>query len=393
MKIVAVLELGASAGGGFAQGINAIVQMQRICAGRFEFEVATSEAANRAVLEGLGVQASVFSFGLLDKLPLDALWHPLQRRMRLVGPLERNLIARGCDLVYFVSALGTLATLQRLNYIATVWDLCHRDMPEFPEVREFGESRARDRFYRAHLPAAAAVVADSDLSADAMVRRYGVDRERVLAMPFAPSTFLERSQALDTAQVLAQHDLSEGYFFYPAQFWAHKNHMRIVEALRILEDRGVQATVAFAGGDQGSRAHVERYVRQHGLGQRVRFLGFVPTQHLRGLYEACLAVVMPSYFGPTNLPPLEAWTMGKPLIYSARFAQQAGDAALLVDPDDAGELADAMQACLQAPVREGLVQRGARRLQEIEQQRTAAESDLLARLLQFEQRRRCWSGR
>jgi glycosyltransferase involved in cell wall biosynthesis len=62
--------------------------------------------------------------------------------------------------------------------------------------------------------------------------------------------------------------------------------------------------------------------------------------------EACTrveaALVMPTYFGPTNLPPLEAWTVGRPLIYPRHLAAQVGDAAGLFDVDDARSLATAI---------------------------------------------------
>ena len=51
---------------------------------------------------------------------------------------------------------------------------------------------------------------------------------------------------------------------------------------------------------------------------------------------------MPSYFGPTNLPPLEAWAVGTPVIYPEAFKAQAGDAAILFDYDDPRSLADAI---------------------------------------------------
>jgi glycosyltransferase involved in cell wall biosynthesis len=148
--------------------------------------------------------------------------------------------------------------------------------------------------------------------------------------------------------------------------------------------------VAFAGGDQGNRQHIERFVDESHLGDQVRLLGFVPAEHMRGLYEGCTAVIMPTYFGPTNLPPLEAWMVGKPLIYSSQFKEQAGEAAIHVDPDDANQLADAMEACSNAETCAQLVSLGAQRLREVEQERVDAEARLLSRLQQFESRRTCW---
>lgn len=395
MKIVALLEHDVTGGGGFNQGLNAILQMRRLCHGRFAFEVFTTHKVNVEHLQKLGLTTKVCSFSTLDLL-LSWLssypwWHPLQKRFKLVGAFEKRLLAEACDLVYFVTPSETPAALQRINYIVTVWDLCHRDHPEFPEIREFAEFQAREQLYGTRLAPAFAVLTDSPALAESISARYGVDRERLLPMPFAPAPFLEPSVASDKSAVLAKYALDEGYFFYPAQFWAHKNHIRVLQALALLKSRGRTEKVAFAGGDQGNRRHVESFADSSGLRDQVRFLGFVPAEDMRGLYEGCAAVVMPTYFGPTNLPPLEAWTVGKPLIYSSQFKQQAGEAAIHVDPDDANQLADAMQACSIAETRAQLIRHGTQRLREIEQERLHAEARLLSRLQQFEARRACWA--
>jgi glycosyltransferase involved in cell wall biosynthesis len=394
MKVIAILEDDAASGGGFNQALNALVQMREICAGRFDFEVLTTGESNIAVLRKLNVSAESFAFSFIDKLlsylSSNPWWHAIQVALRLCGPLEKRLLRRGCDLVYFVKPSARPNILQRLNFITTVWDLCHRDAPEFPEAREFARFQVREHLYRTSLPSAFVILTDSARLAEAISRRYGIDRERLLAMPFAPAPFLSTSASAEKPEVLARYGLEEGYFFYPAQFWGHKNHVRILQALLLLRERGHRLRVAFAGGDQGNRSHVERFVDAHALREQVHFLGFVPGEEMRALYEGCCAVVMPTYFGPTNIPPLEAWSVGKPLIYSSHFTEQTGDAALGVNPDDADALAEAMRACTDAGTRANLVRSGTLRLRHIEQQRKEAESALLERLRQFEARRSCW---
>ena len=122
----------------------------------------------------------------------------------------------------------------------------------------------------------------------------------------------------------------------------------------------------------------------------MKILGFVPSEDIRGLYENGIAVVMPSYFGPTNLPPLEAWSMGIPLIYSDQLAEQAGNAALLIDPDNATELAESMLLCTNSEVRESLIRNGYQRLSDISSLRTSAEDKLCRALAKFSARRECW---
>jgi glycosyltransferase involved in cell wall biosynthesis len=78
---------------------------------------------------------------------------------------------------------------------------------------------------------------------------------------------------------------------------------------------------------------VEELARLEGLDQ-ILFPGFVSRQDLIALYRHAVALVYPTYFGPENLPPLEAFALGCPVIASdiPGHAEQFGTAAVLVDP-------------------------------------------------------------
>lgn len=398
MKIIAVLESSATSGGAFNQGLNAIMQMNRICEGRFEFEVFTSHVENITFLEKLGFDCVVFGLPersfrekLLARVKRLSWWGARQSPENIFVSLEKKLIEHGADLVYFLTHSEGPEALKQLNYITTAFDLCHRDTPEFPEVRGFGQFHNRERYFKNNLAPALLVITESEHLSDLLLRRYGIDHERCLAMPTSPAPFLQDQFNVDTRLVLKEYGLEEGYFFYPAQFWAHKNHVRILEALVLLREAGVNLRMVFVGSDQGNRSHIENLVARHLLNEQVKLLGFVPAEHMRALYVGCTAVIMPTYFGPTNLPPLEAWMIGKPLIYSAHLKEHAGEAAIYANPDSATELAEAMKACTDPEISASLVKLGALRLRQIEQQRESSETELINRLLQFEARRRCWA--
>jgi glycosyltransferase involved in cell wall biosynthesis len=111
---------------------------------------------------------------------------------------------------------------------------------------------------------------------------------------------------------------------------------------------------------------------------------------MRGLYENAMAVVMPTYFGPTNLPPIEAWTLGVPVIYSKHLSEQAGNAALLVDPDCQLDVALAMLQCNKLEIRNQLVRAGYRRIIYLDNLRKVAENELCASIKSYAARRLCW---
>lgn len=396
IKIIAILNNSIGAGGGFDQALNAILQMQRLSVNRFGFEVFTTVNSNLAFLNRLGVQATAIKITIFDrllaKISPNTWWQDIQSRIKLVGPLEKKLVRHGCDVVYFITPGSASSGLQKLNFITTVWDLCHRETPEFPEVRNYNTFFVREKYYQNNLGSALLILTDSQRLADIASHHYGIERDRLLAMPFAPSPLLDEAHSLEKDEVLKKYRLESDYFFYPAQFWAHKNHIRILQALLYLRERHDWVPkVVFSGKDHGNLGYVQKFIKVNKLEAQVNILGFVPSEDMRGLYENAVAVVMPTYFGPTNLPPLEAWALGKPLIYSAHLAEQTGNAALLVNPDDAVDLAKAMLLCTKPAVHDQLVESGKQRLADIEKQRSAAEDQLCIALDRFAARRQCWS--
>ncbi len=395
MKIIALIE-NTSPGGGFNQSLASIIQMKRICENQFEFSVVTTSIESFKVMKNQGISAIhiklTFWDKLLTKFMLISFFVKVINRCnpQWVYPIEKRLIELGADLIYFGMPSDRPRNIRSLNFIYTVWDHAHRDTPEFPEVSKFGEFLAREYIYQRVLPHAFLVLTESQLLADNIARRYGVDGDRLLPMPLSLSPTLMEKSSLSTNAILEKYKLLQGYFFYPAQFWPHKNHIRILEALIILREEGSRPMIIFTGGDQGNLQIVKHFIQVNELQRQVRLLGFVPSNDMHGLYEGCRAVVMPTYFGPTNIPPLEAWMIGKPLIYSCHLKEQAQDAALLIDPDEADDIATAIRTCFDERICKELVQRGHKRLAEIQKDREQAESKLLAKLIQFEKRLRCW---
>lgn len=96
-----------------------------------------------------------------------------------------------------------------------------------------------------------------------------------------------------------------------------------------------------SGGRQNAYEAVVRQVQGLGLGDDVIFLGYVPDEDMPELYRRARALVMPTYYGPTNIPPLEAFAVGCPVAISGIYAmpEQAGGAALHFHPDSSEEIA------------------------------------------------------
>jgi len=148
----------------------------------------------------------------------------------------------------------------------------------------------------------------------------------------------------------------------------------------------------FVGSDTGNMKYVRQTAENLGLSSQVHFLGFVPREDMIGLYRNALALTYVTFFGPENLPPLEAFALGCPVIASnvPGAQEQLGDAALLVDPKNEGDIAKGIKRLYEdSALRQNLIDRGLKRAAKWNGEDWL--KSVFTVLDEFQAIRRCWS--
>ena len=253
------------------------------------------------------------------KLSLSALmqtWalrsHALRRVLDLVGikvtSLERKLLSLDVDLVYFASPNPLALGLRKTPFVTTVWDLGHRDLPEFAEFSSDGRWDEREMYYSETAPSSVAIITDSDDTGAKLAKYYGVSVDRCFAVGLLPEV---RSDG-DTNESTPNNP----FIYYPANKWMHKNHSTLLNAISILRSRGVPIQLVLTGANMGAETTMAKEILELGIQDLVIDKGFVDDNVVDQLYRTCSALAMPSLLGPTNLPPLEALLHGKPVVVS-----------------------------------------------------------------------------
>ncbi|MGO7536936.1 glycosyltransferase, partial [Rhizobium leguminosarum] len=77
-----------------------------------------------------------------------------------------------------------------------------------------------------------------------------------------------------------------------------------------------------AGNTKREYAAFKAMASELGLSQAVHFVGYVPDSDLAGFYRRARGFVMPTFFGPTNIPPLEAMVCGCPACYTCLISRR-----------------------------------------------------------------------
>jgi glycosyltransferase involved in cell wall biosynthesis len=293
---------------------------------------------------------------------------------------------------FFLSTSFETLTLD-IPFLVIVWDLQHRLQPFFPEVSSGHIWQRRESFFSQVLKRAAYVIAGTEAGKAEIQMFYGVPAQRIRILPH-PTPRFALEEGRSAAAELAKYKLPCDYVFYPAQFWSHKNHAGILRAiLHLKEVDNLRLSVVFTGSDQGNEGHVRQLVQRLHLEEQVYFLGHVPREALRALYQNAFVLCYVSFFGPENMPPLEAFALGCPVIAGdvPGASEQLGNAAWRVNPANELEIAQALKSLFHDKAkRESLILRGKERARRFTGNGFA--KGLLELLDEFQAIRRCWPG-
>ncbi len=240
-------------------------------------------------------------------------------------------------------------------FVIAIHDLQHRLQPEFPEVSSNGQFELREYLFRNGARHATLVLADSEVGREDILNFYephGATPDRVKVLPFLPAVYLSTPISPEEKRRVAQkYRLPDRYLFYPANFWPHKNHARIVEAVgRLNSQAGLDVKVVFTGTSSDELARktigeMRTIARHFDVEDAIHRLGYIEDGDMSALYAGARGLVMPTFFGPTNIPVLEAWACGCPVLTSdiRGIREQVGRAGLLVRPDSVDELANGIR--------------------------------------------------
>ena len=337
---------------------------------------------------------SILSYRVIQKVA--TIYRLFLEKFRSSGPhmdtLQRAVAANNVEVMFYPGTFRQCLSLE-LPYILTVFDVQHRLQPEFPEVSAGGIWEQREDLYARAIPRAVAIIVDSDAGKEDVVRFYQVPEERVKVLPYLPARSLWAVPAANkTTNILAKYGIPNGYLFYPAQFWPHKNHAGLLQAVNLLRNRhGIVLPVVLVGADKGNLGYVLGLINELDLTKQVFYLGFVPDEDMPALYRNAFALVMPTFFGPTNIPIVEAFALECPVITSdiRGMREQVADAGILVDPKSPERICDGIYGLHQdASKRLSLIESGKEQLARWGPEDYA--QGLLAVLEEFVPVRKCW---
>ena len=268
---------------------------------------------------------------------------------------SRALPAMPFDLFHFCSQTDAPFALHA-PYVVSVLDLIPHRMPDL-----YAQGKSRARFAlgrwleRRALFRATGLIAISEYTRNDLVALLHIPPERIAVTPLGVREGLAPASEAEIAALRRRHRLQPGYLLYVGGIDRRKNIPFLLEVLRAIVAQRPETELVLAGRyrDDPDFADLVARLQRTGLEESVRLVGYIPEEELAALYSGASVFVYPSLYEGFGLPPLEAMICGAPVVAADRTAlpEVLGHAALLADPEEIGEFAEAILSLLDHPER------------------------------------------
>jgi hypothetical protein len=267
----------------------------------------------------------------------------------LLNPFEKFIINNKIDLLVFSDPSFYSLYCENVKFVINIWNT------ELKKLKVFNELSGKNFIYQDRIISSSVlnahkIIVFTQKNKDDLIKYYNCPSDKIAIqnlMPNLPNIFKNLENKVNFIEIYKTFNLDTNirWFFYPAQFWSHKNHIYLIDALKILKDKNIR-NIGFllSGKDHGNLSYIKKAIKSKDLSKNVKILGFLNESQIISIYKFSSGVVMPTYVGRSSLPLLESIFFNKNIIYGkdildtelTKFVQE-------VNLNDANDLASKLE--------------------------------------------------
>jgi glycosyltransferase involved in cell wall biosynthesis len=178
-----------------------------------------------------------------------------------------------------------------------------------------------------------------------IIKHFNIQEEKISICPppFADDWFLKKNES-DWDEVQNKYDLKRKYILYPAATWVHKNHIKLIEAVKKIKDDGLEFNLICTGNKTVHYKLIFKKIEEFNLTEMVRFVGIIPEEDLISLYNNSSLVVIPTLYEAGSAPLYEAMRYQVPVICSnvTSLPDTIDNNEFIFNPNNVDEMASLM---------------------------------------------------
>lgn len=326
MKIGIIFDAYRKGGGGYNQSIVTAKLLNSLSSKEFNFEFISmlpgSEIEliknNYKVINFTKQKSSRFHY-LLSK---SKIFETFFNKFKIENPFTKFLFNRKYDLVFFLGPSFYINCCNKINFMVNIYDLNFKFNNFFPEYKNEKVFNDTKDIINKSVDRAFKIFVDTDRTKEELKSYFMCPSDKITVYPFSshlPGIWEEIKQNFNVKSCLEKLKIPENlnFFYYPAQFWAHKNHRYIVDAFKILKENNKNNyKIILNGSDKGNLNYIKRIINENGLNENFLIYDFLEDEEVISIYLKSKGLIMPTFVARSTLPLYEAFYFEKPVFYS-----------------------------------------------------------------------------
>ncbi|MDH5561313.1 MAG: glycosyltransferase family 4 protein [Deltaproteobacteria bacterium] len=295
---------------------------------------------------GLDQYAEVIQTKLVERMSFPWLVKNLSKRA--FGGRDL-LIYRFLDKhrIDLVSHYGYFWPGSQIPTLPWIPDFQHLRLPQLFEGKDL---KKRNKEFSSICENATGIVLSSEDALKDLKDFYRLKLPKTYVLRFISGLTIKEGTLPEQNELKKRYGLNRDWFYVPNQFWAHKNHAVIIQAMKILKGEGADFSVVATGATEDYRnpeyfPSIIQQLKDEGLEKNIHILGLVPYEDVLALMRYSVAVINPSLFEGWSTTVEEAKSLGKKILLSniGVHQEQAPERGLYFEPHDSSRLAFLMK--------------------------------------------------
>lgn len=292
---------------------------------------------------------------------------PAHHRLEQLA-LGVEMIPRRLDLLHSPDFIPPHGAFKK---VITIHDLAFLHYPQFLTLdsRRYYHDQIRDAATRAE-----AIITVSESARADVINLLNVPTEKITTIYEAPDPKFRPLPKEDVDAATARLGIPNRYLLFVGTFEPRKNVDGLIRAYATIKDA---PPLVIAGNKGWLFEETFKLVHDLKLESRIHFIQDVSPDDIVSLYNAALALVLPSHYEGFGFPVLEAFACGIPVVISNRASlpELANGSTLICDPDDLASIAYTIQQALNdSQLRNSLIEKGFKRVKDFSWERCARET-------------------
>jgi glycosyltransferase involved in cell wall biosynthesis len=348
VKIAVVFDFD-TLGGGFHQSLSSALNLSKldsdihniyfIACSRRIFEKLKSHNLNTLLFK------NIIFCRIFFQLSISVFFNFIFNIFKIRNPFVKFIKENNFDFIIFLGPSWLIKVSDEVNFVMSPYDINFRLDNFFPEYLSNRSFQSKNVIIKKSVNQAFKIVVDTDRSKEELINFYNCPENKIVIQSFIPYlTNIETNTDVQESNKIIKNLGLDGkkFIFYPAQFFPHKNHRYIIDAVRILkEKKNVNISVVFCGADRGSLSFVKEIIDTAELSEDFHIYNYLSDAEVIALYKNACALVMPTYVARSTLPLLESFFFKIPVFYSKGVLDKSIEKIVetfdLKDPNDLSE--------------------------------------------------------